>query len=246
MMKRLALLTHLALILSIFPTRMLFGQYDQKTISSMEAHEFFDQLYKVDPRLINGDFYQSQSPAGVSGHPFFFSPGWKEGSVRFGGLDYNDLLLRYDVSGDQVILNTAGFTNSGLQLVLKKDSIREFIMNGYTFEQYPEDDPFNGTRFCQILVEGKTDLLIIRSKKLRITSTGLTDFAYQESESRILRYKGELIPYKNRNSLIRLFPDLKQDLKDYLRNNRLRLRRMKLQNHAEYVSFCNQLIEGSE
>jgi hypothetical protein len=244
---RLAVIMLIMLIISIYPVATLFGQVNQSVISSEESFDYFDKLYKVDPRLVNGDFYQIPLISLAVGHPFFMGTEWKNGSLEMDGVDFDNLLLRYDISTDQVILNSADFTNAAIQLVLKKDLIGQFTMNGYTFEPYPEDDPFNGRRFCQVYFNGdKIDLLILRSKKLKVTPTGLSEFEYQLNEEIKIRFNDELIPYRGRKSLMRIFPDLKQELKTYLRNNKLKMRRMSLPEHGRYISYCNQLLEAAE
>ena len=220
------------LILTIILPTTSYGQSDGVPISSQEVFNHFDKLFQIDSR--------------AAGHPFFISPDWKSGSVAMEGIVFNNLQMRYDISSDLVILNTAGFTNSAVQLVLKKDRIEYFTLNGNLFQPYPEDDPMTGIRFCQVLEEGTVDFLLIRSKNLKVTTTGLSDFAYQTKQSRILRVNDELHPFMSRRSLIRMYPGFKSELREYLKESQLRFKRMSLNDHTGFVKYCNSLIGGNQ
>ena len=117
------------------------SQTSVKPISSEEVSKHFDKLYQIDSRLVNGDFYQTPRMNDAAGHPFFIGTKWKSGSVAMEGIVFDDLQMRYDISSGFVILNTAGFMNSAVQLVLKKDRIKYFTLDGNLFRPYPEDDP---------------------------------------------------------------------------------------------------------
>ncbi len=223
-----------------------FGQSGVKPVDSHDVFNHFNKLYQIDARLVNGDFYNTPSISKATGHPFFISSDWKNGSVSMEGVVFENLQLRYDISSGLIILNTAGFTNTAVQLVLKKDRIDYFTMDGNLFQAYPDDDPMTGIRFCQVLEEGAIDFVLIRSKNLKVTTTGRSDFAYQTKQSRIIRIGDELHPYLSRHSLIKLYPDLKPDLRLFLKENRLRFKKMSNNEHARFVKYCNSLIESSQ
>jgi len=232
-----------ALTLMMLAQAKCLSQETVKPVSSQEVFEHFDKLYKVDSRLVNGDFYQTPKMSETAGHPYFLNPEWKTGSVILEGINFDVLQLRYDIHSGQIILNTSEYTNSGLQLVLKKDRIESFMMEGVLYQPYPEDNTISGKQFCQVLVEGEVDFLIIKSKNLKVTSTGLSDFAYQELEQRVLRIHDELIPFISRRSLIKLYPEFKTAFKEYITRNRLKARKMSLSDQADLIAYCNTLIE---
>lgn len=243
MIKKLVILfvANSLLVFTLFP---LNGRAQQavEPYSSKEVLDHFDEFFKLDSRLVNGDFYQTSNLSKATGHPFFFSPEWKEGSVILEGDEFDGLLLRYDIHTGQVILNSAGFTNSAVQLVLKKDRIESFTMDGNIFQPFPDENSLTGLQFCQVLVEGKIDFLQIKSKNLKVSS-GLSDFAYTEYDDKYLRIDNEIIPFRNRKTLYKLYPEHKTKLQEYLRQKRLKFRRMNLSGQADYISYCNLLIE---
>ena len=243
-MKKLVtiLLTNLLLLCSIFPSAV-WAQQVIEPLSSEEVKEHYDEYFKLDSRLVNGDFYQTPNLSVASGHPYFISPEWKNGSVILEGDEFDNLLLRYDIHTGQIILNSAGFTNSAVQLVLKKDRIESFIMNGSTFEPFPAHHSMTGLQFCEVLTEGEVDFLYVKSKNLKVSSSGLSDFAYTEYEDKFLRIGNDIISFKNRRTLYKHFPGLKTLLKEYVSENRLKFRSMDLAEQTRFISFCNILLE---
>ncbi len=231
----------------VFTTLIPVVGYSQalvKPISSKQVFDQFDKLYQVDARLVNGDFYQTPLMSEASGHPYFLDSDWKTGSVSLEGIVFDSLLLRYDISSNQLIMNTVNITNSYLQLVLKKDRIQYFTLDKNLFQPFPVDDPVTGLRFCQILAEGQIDFLLTKSKSLKVEPGGFTDFKYQSLRHRILRINAELIPYKGRHTLFKQYPDLKPMLRDKLKKGHLLFRRMSQDNHIELIQYCNSLLAG--
>jgi hypothetical protein len=222
------------------------GQNAVKPISSADVFSYFDKPYRADSRLINGDFYNTPKLSATSGHPFYFSPEWKTGELLLEGDLFKNLKLRYDIESGQLILNTVDYIESALQIILKKDRIEYFIMDGNLFQPFPESHPVTGLQFCQVLEEGHIDFILVKSKNLKITTTGLTDFAYSENKETYLRINREVIPFKGRRSLFKLYPSLKPELKEYIDKKRMSLRRMSLIEQTELISFCNNLIDRQE
>ncbi len=162
------------------------------------------------------------------------------------GVVFDNLLMRYDISTGQLILNSTDFTNSYLQLVLKKDRIKYFTFDGSLFKPYPIENPMTGIQICQVLEEGQVDFLLVKSKNLKVTPGGLSDFVYQNNQTRILQLNDELITYRGRRTLYKLYPVLKPLLKDHIKKQRLTFKRMKLENQINLISYCNSLLAGKE
>lgn len=239
------LLISLLTIFSLLPA-MLGAQPVEKKNSSADVYDHYDRLYRVDARLISGDFYQQPHMSESSGHPYFLDPGWKKGSVCLDGVLFENLLLRYDISSDQIVLNTSGLTGSFLQLVIKNGQIEYFTMNGALFKPFTHPLTMTGTGFCQVLVDDGVKLLLLKSKNLKVTAGGISDFVYQLNRESFLEINGEIKKYRGRNSAYRLFPELKPQLKDFIRVEKLSFRRMNMEDHRKLIEYCNTLLEGGK
>lgn len=243
MSKYLAQKFGMFLITTALSSGVAFSQSTIKPVASKAIQEHFDNMYKIDPRLVSGDFYRTPVMSNSIGHPFFISFEWKKGSVVLDGIHFDSLLLRYDISSNALILNTRNITSSYLQLVLKKNHISSFQMGNHSFRPFPGKLQFNGFYFGEVLAEGEIDLLLLRSKKLTVTVSGLEDYTYQANQSQYILLNENLTKYRGRRTLYKLFPELKAELRDFIIENRLKYRRLKFDDHINLVNHCNILLK---
>ncbi len=221
---------------------LVYSQTEKKSMSSKEVFEHFDQLYKVDARLISGDFYQTPLMNKSTGHPYFLDTNWKPGSVVIDNICFDSLLLRYDIHSNQLIINTVEITNSYLQLILKKDGISSFTMGKHLFRPCSKANSLTGTQFCEVLAEGEIDFLLKKTKSLIVANAGLSDYKYTTNRVRSLLMNKQQISYHGRRTIYNLYPELKNQLRDFIRKEHLRFRRMSLDNHIALINYCNTLL----
>lgn len=219
---------------------------NQNSISSKEVRKHFEAFFKADPRLISGDFYQTPQMSESTGDPFFIDANWKIGSATLHGVTFENLLLRYDIDSHQVILNTVNHTDSYLQIALKKADMTEFTMAGESFVAYPKEDHVDGKLFANAMVIGPIDFWIIKSKNLKVTAGGISDYIYQTNTKKTLRYDDKLLTYRGVNTLQKLLPQHKTQIKTFIRDQKLRFKRKSLEDHASIIAYCNQLILSGE
>jgi len=236
----------LAILLFSFYINNTVSAQAQKSISSEEVREHFKDFYKADPRLVSGDFYQTPQMSESTGDPFYFGSDWKKGTATIHGVKFENLLLRYDIDSHQVILNTVNHTDSYLQIVLKKAEMTEFSMAEELFVAYPKEDPIDGKLFANAMVSGPVDFLIMKSKNLKVTAGGISDYIYQTNTKRTLQYNNRLITYKGVYTLQKLLPQYKPQIKEFIKARKLRFKRKSLEDHASIIAFCNQLIQSGE
>lgn len=228
-------------LLVLFGIQCFVSGYPQDSglaVNSSTVFKSFDPLFKVDPRLVSGDFYQTPAMGASTGHPYFMDPNWKSGWLVLDGIRFDNLLLRYDISSNQLILNTVNLTDSYLQVVLKKDQISSFMMDGHLFRPFPVPLPTTGLRFCEVLVDGDPGFVWVQSKSLKVSSGGSSDYIYQSSKGRYLLLDEQLILYHGRRTLYRYFPEYKNAIRGILKERHLLLKMIPLATHAELVQMC--------
>ncbi|MCK5822153.1 MAG: hypothetical protein KAH17_09705 [Bacteroidales bacterium] len=228
------------IIMALAP--MLGYSQPAKPISSKAVFDHFDHLHKVDARLVSGDFYQTPFMNKLAGHPYFFDSEWKSGYVVLDSIKYDKLLIRYDIHTNQLILNTVNITDSYLQLVLKKEDISLFYMDKHLFRPYPIVQSQTGVQFCEVLSTGKIDFLLLKSKRLKVTPGGPSDYIYQSRLIKSLQLNGEIIPYRGRRTLYKLFPEHKSQIRNFIQEERMAYRRINLEGHIKLIDYCNTLL----
>ena len=228
-------------MVALFSVGTVFSQSLYKPVESVVIQEYFDSLYKFDPRLISGDYYQPRFSI-PDGHPFFIDEEWKTGSVMLDGTLYDDLLLKYDIISNELVLNTKNMSSFSLQLVLKKKHIAYFNMGDHFFRPFPGSFQSDSLYFCEVLVQGDTELLLLKSKTLSVVSDGLTVYRYLLNQAEYLHRNGVLYRYWGRPTLYKLFPEIKADIRRYLKEKRLKYKRLKLEDSINIVNHCNLLL----
>ncbi len=234
------------ILLILLTCGVLSGQPHPSGMNSKMVLDHFDPLYRIDARLINGDYYQDPSPASTAGSRFFGDSEWKTGSVVINGVTFDNLKIRYDICGNEIVLNLSEFTGSGMQIALDKNRISSFVMGGSLFIPEPQRDPKSGVRFCQVLTTGPLTLLLLQTKTLTVPSGGNTSYRYETFTRMTLLVKNESIRYKNQRSLFQLFPQLKPQLQEFIRTEQLRFGSRHPESHARLVQHCNTLLAASE
>jgi hypothetical protein len=240
------LIVNLFTVSTILSPELTFAQTNDNQINSEEVKSYYQNYFKADPRLISGDFYQTPVMSNSTGDPYFIDANWKDGSVIINDLEFQNLQLRYDISSHQIILNTLNQTDSYLQIALKKEQISEFVMNGRIFRPYPSDDPVYGRRFAEVIVQGDINFLVVKSKNLKVTEGGVSDYMYQTSTRKSIQIGEQLLPYRGVKTLKKEFPELKVQLKQFTKSNHLRFRKLQLDQHASIIEHCNSLLEKPE
>lgn len=215
------------------------------TADAGKVRAFFRAYGQADPRLVSGDFYQTPAMSEASGHPFCLDGDWNTGSVVIGGVRFDQLTLRYDITSHDLILNTSGFTGSYIQIRLKKDQISEFELEGRLFRPFPGRDPVSGIRFYESAVEGPAELMVLKTKSLKVAGGGIQDYYYQENRSLFIRTSEDLIPYRGKRSLYKLYPEMREELKSFIRENQPFLRRKTLDDQIRLIRFTNDLIQSA-
>lgn len=229
------------LIITLLSSVIALPQSISKPVESKAIQEHFDLIYKIDPRLISGDLYQPTMSI-ADGHPFFINSDWKKGSVIVDGIQFDNLLLRYDISSNELILNTRNITSLNLQLILKNDHVSFFNMGDHSFRHLPGKNQFYGSYFCEVLAQGEIDLLLLRTKNLKIIGSDL-NYSYQTNQYEYLVLNEKVYRYRGRRTLFKLYPDLKAELRDFIKINRLKFKVIKHDNLVKLISHSNALLE---
>jgi hypothetical protein len=233
-------------VLAILLISKSLGQVMPGGITSQTLFSYYDQLYRVDARLISGDFYQDLSPKSTNGHPYYGDKEWQNGSVIIDKTQFDSLLLRYDICKNELVCSTLGITNSNVQVSLKKEPITRFTMRERVFVPFPFTGEGKEIRFCEVLANGPVTLLLLHSKALKVPAGGNSSYTYEAFSKMSLSINGKIVNYQGKQTLYRLYPQVKPALRSYIRTEKLRLWGKKPKQHARLVEFCNSILTTSK
>jgi len=200
-----------------------------------------DSLYGTDLGLINGEDYRYRH-TGIDGHPYYRDNSWIHGTVTSGEREHRDLLLRYDIFDDRVILShTTG--SETFMIALNKMVIGEFTLEEDHFIQLFDRDIVNNfpePGYYQEVYTGKVQLLVKRKKYIS-GSSGQQLGEFRSDPLKLVRKDGVYHKLNGRNSLLKILADRKEPVSDYIRSNAIDVRNAPDSDLARIFRFYDSL-----
>jgi len=232
----------LLMTILILPFKVLSQETNYRLSESVVG--LLDPVYGVDQRLVSGSLYNGPRRGSITGYAYFIDEAWKKGSVTIGNLTYDNLDLKYDIEKNKIVLKFTNINSSVLQISLKKENIHNFVMNGRLFVPYPGIHEYDTAKFCELVVSGEMNYLILKTKVLMLLNGGRSDYIYREYIKQFLLINNQLIPFKTRRNIYNLYPQHKQELRRYLRSQGLVPMKNRINDRKAMIKYCNQLISG--
>ncbi|MBN2610888.1 MAG: hypothetical protein JXB00_04950 [Bacteroidales bacterium] len=223
------------------PPGKLAGQ-GQDTWSPYALEKYFARLYKQDQNLVNGMKYYNLHYS-ATGNPFLISEKSSEGWINLNGVEYRDILLKYDICNQQVILEYT-YSHGGMnQVVLSNEFISEFELLGKRFKKYHFS--LTGEKYFQVITSGSLTLLIEWKKDL-LPAGSFSNIAYEYSREKKKMYllKDSLpLPLKGNGSFLKLFPGNEAAIRKYMKQNQVKLKTAGDTVLGELLGYCSQFFE---
>lgn len=209
-----------------------------------ELYQSFLDSYGPDQNLINGiRFYNLH--AYYAGHKFFGEDMFVKGRLVLDRGTYPDVYLKYDLYGQQLILQ-ANYTDGSYNEIIVSDSrLRGFELESKTFRKlyFPETD----TLIFQVIGNGDPGCLYHWIKEIIPNSTGpqsVYEFSKMKRKSYVLT-NSTMREYKGARSFSKSFPDYRPQVMSYIRQEKIKLRKAGDSEMEGLLNYCSTLlIEG--
>ena len=187
--------------------------------------------------IYNGMVFTGYSPA-TEGFPFYQSEDWQKGTIFYDEVPYKDVLVKYDLVADEVLVKTS----EGFAIRLYSPRVKYFFFLGHHFI-YVAGNNKSPLRpgFYDLLRSGNMTILAKRSKRMieKMTTTA-TENKYFQSDEFFIEKGGIYYPVKNLKSALDVTGDKKKDIRRFLRKNRIRFRRDKESALIKIAEYYNQ------
>jgi hypothetical protein len=169
-------------------------------------------------RLYNGNdyvIYQSRNDE----HPYYSTDDWSTGSVVYWGELYENISLLYDLSTDQVITEH----DRGSPIRLLPEKVQAFKIAEHTFVRLYRDDKNRiSDGFFDQLYDGKTK---VYGRYWKTYGEDLENTKVVPRFDASIRYyivkDGVFTVVKSKGSVLQVLEDRKQDVKNFIRKNRI-------------------------
>jgi len=197
--------------------------------------------YGQDQELVNGMQYYDRHSRSL-GHPYLLE-GWvHQGSVTIRHHLYDNVMLRYDIHAQQVEVEYRTMNGALNQVILVCDRVNEFTIGTMHFRNLNLEE---SQEFFQMIGEDRL-ILYIRWKKKLVPVSGNSSFIEEftaPKRSYLLQLDGSIAAFKNKKSLVKLFPDqMQMQLKRLIRTNHLVLRTATPEQLELFIFAASDLI----
>jgi len=243
--KKTVLLYLLSILsLNFFLNRALSAQQFYVSEKGLyELKENFDQLNGPDYNLLNGRQYDLLN-SGKS-HPFFNTDRYRPGSLLLNGETYDSITINYDIFDQQLTLQYPGNSGQDLKVVLNREMIDHFQIDGLTFRlmSFPE----TGSSFFQVLSSGDMSCFLLWKKNLsRSTVSGNTSYKYSKQSREVyLQREDRLYVVRSRSSFTSIYDEAyRKEIMEFLRREKIRFRNASDEKLGELMNFCIELIHS--
>lgn len=208
------------LILSIFLFKCFFS-----FAQSNDVFIWFDNQVGIEnTALYNGVEFKNIYNLLNNKHRFFETSDFVIGDVSYDNQTYFNVLLRYDLFGDQLIvqLKTSHSTN---EILLLNEKISEFRIDNSFFEALNErtEENIPLTGFYQILTQNENFKLYKKNRKRRSSTHRNNTVYYEFNESNpeyILQTRDGFFRIARMRNLTSKFPQYRKELNNFKWNSK--------------------------
>lgn len=182
----------------------------------LAAVKVFEQFQAGTHHLYSGPAYVPYSPIG-SEHPYFLRNELFFGKVKLDGVWYTDVPLKFDVANAQLLVP---YYFGGTPIALVSSFVDAFVIEGHQFihirtRPVPEA-PAPG--FYELIHDGPIPLYVEHRKSFSESVVDLEIMReFKEESQHFIVVNGQQRNVSNRRGLVRLLPEHRTELRDYLR-----------------------------
>ena len=207
-----------------------YTAYSQSINSDNELNEAVDFAIQTLPAnqlgLYNGrDYMPTTITAG--GHPYFSTEEFAPETITFHGITYREIFLIFDASRQSVVIED----HAGNKICPVEEKIESFTVGVHTFKRLTDITGLD-VGFYDVLVDGK--LFARRSKSAR-------GMQWKSSTTYYFLNNDQLFQVASKKSVLESMADKEEEIRHYIRLNKLSFNKKKETNLVEVVKFYSTL-----
>lgn len=196
-----------------------------------------------EPNLYNGSEYVDYAYTINEGIPFFISPDFVTGTVTYNNILYNNVPLMYDLVKEEVVIRDAYGRN---KITLHNERISDFTLLNHHFVKLTADTLNSSvirTGFYDLLYNGRTGVYKKQVKKIleSITISQGLRRTIDEQVAYFIRKDNKFYEVSGKKSVLRILKDKKKNIQQFIKKNRLNLRKQKDYSLTEIAAYYDEL-----
>lgn len=230
----------------LFAVLLIFvfsGVYSQNSLEKIHKHA--TKVYGIDDLLVNGSVYAPYHPVAF-GDPFFVESVFSKGNLTLVGREFENVGLKFDIEQQKVILMAFVDSVNFKIIVLNDNYIKYFSIHGTHFvniSNHLNNNLIKG--FYELIYNG--EFVFVKSYRkefLGVYSNRHPNGKYSETitENFIIR-NNKKYTIKNKKSIFSVFPEHKNEIKIYMKDNKIKLRKASNINLNNLMRYCDEVSD---
>ena len=224
-----------------------FPDTSRQVTSIQKAIKIYHQSLSPETNLYNGSeyTYDLYYPFTINeGDPFFQTKQFDTGTVFYNNVMYERVPLLYDLVHEELLTKDPSAINI---IRLNSERIQWFIMLGHTFIRLIKDSTsahYTNTGFYELLYKGNTFLYKKITKTLKENSAsfqGVNVYIAESNEYFIMKDK-QYYRVDTKKSLLKILSSKKNEISQFIRKNKLNIKRNKDDSFVKIVAYYDRLI----
>lgn len=208
---------------------------------------FSQNNYNMANELLVGRIYQ-EGFNNAKGHGFWINE-FKNCKMSYKDLSFDSLLIKYDLLNQQIVLYQSIDSFIPRYIVLNNNFINEFevVVNGQKFYFSPEYSKMEGVKknvkFYQVVYNSNIKYIIGRLKRYKELGSNSETEEYIQENYYYLIVKNRAFLIRNKKDLLSVFPEFKNELKSYIKKNRLKMKPENLKDIVTLLAYYETIIK---
>jgi len=223
----------------------LFGEGANKAMAipvESGSHSYKPAVRDSLEGLINGRLYQFQSVR--NGQPYFNDQNWVESSISTRYETFADVLVKYDIFQD-VLITPLYLKEGTYAVVLNPQYIRSFTLGDHRFINLNttiENCNASFSGYFEVLYDEELKMLV-KWQKVITDEDKISGANFELVKTFYLFRDNRLYRLKHNRSLIKLFPEHKKAIRNYIRDNQVYLNRSGNDALIKLIEFIDHLTD---
>ncbi|MFL1896564.1 hypothetical protein ACJRPK_12735 [Aquimarina sp. 2-A2] len=207
----------------LFPLILFFQWLSiQAQVRPVESinYTWFDEMIGIEnTNIFNGEVYQPEYYPLKGEHAYFKTDKFTKGFIEYDGQKYYNQNLKYDVYKDEILVKLErGYGEAIIKLV--KNKVSKFELLGHSFKLYNVDNESKGISFVEILNTSERLTLVKKHSKTKVNKIKQRTLfeSFKPNSNYFIIYKNKFFDFKKDRYLLRIFPQLKDEIQEILRD----------------------------
>lgn len=234
-MRNLGLIFILSLVIFLSPA--LYGSNDYRPVNRryQVTQDTIDKQLLFNGRIWRNLFYR------VRGDQFLFSDSFLPATIVINGKSFPGSSIKYDICNDELL------TKAGRNIIiqLNKQIVESFTFvynnKSWRFLKLDKDSLNDLNGYVNLLYQGNISLFVKYRKVILLLAVDNKYDEFDLTQKIYVMKDGKAYPVSNQNDVIALYSSYKQQIRNFIRTNKLQISRKSPESFVPLIEYCDKL-----